>query len=276
MTISTPIADRLIDIVRSAARDEIMPHFRNLGTGSVETKTSPTDLVTVADRAAETRIGEDVARLLPQAELIGEEAVSADPTVLDKLATADMAVLIDPIDGTWNFASGLPVFGVMLAVVQGGRATFGLLYDPVNDAWITAHAGAGATITDARGSRPVRLDPDATTSTGFLPYFVFDLQTQNALTARLADIGRTTSLLCSCHEYWLLSHGAVDFGLSGLLNPWDHAAGELIHREAGGYAEMLDGSPYRPGYSRGQLLIARSPAVWRDMQGRLADLLVQA
>lgn len=274
MGLTPDITDQLIGIVRDTARTEIMPHFRNLGAGSIETKTSPSDLVTVADRAAETKITAKVANLMPQAVIIGEEAVSADPSLLNCLGSAELAVLIDPIDGTWNFASGLPVFGVMLAVIEAGQTSFGLLYDPVTDTWLSARAGEGVIRVDGQGRRQtVRLDPDAGRSAAFLPYNHFDAQTQIALLSRFTDVPRMTSLFCSCHEYWLLSHGAVDFGLSGMLNPWDHAAGELIYREAGGYAAMLDGSAYRPGFSKGQLLVARSRSLWNATQGRLADLL---
>ena len=150
---SPEITDCLIEIVRTTAQSEIMPHFRNLGAESIETKTDPYDLVTIADRAAEARITQEITRLLPQAVVIGEEAVFANPALLQGLATADLAVLVDPIDGTWNFVSGSSVFGVILAVIEGGRTTFGLLYDTVNDSWVTARTCEGAGRYDRRGRR---------------------------------------------------------------------------------------------------------------------------
>lgn len=275
---SPEIADRLIDIVRNAARVEILPHFRNLAAGSIEAKTDPSDLVTIADRAAEARITREVASLLPQAMIIGEEAVSANPALLQGLATAELAVLVDPIDGTWNFVGGSSLFGVILAVVEGGRTTFGLLYDPVNDGWVTAHAGEGAFRFDREGRRErLRIHPEEMRSAAFMPLGQFDPQTQRALFSRFTDVARLSSLYCSCHEYWLLAHGAADFGVSAMLNPWDHAAGELIIREAGGHAAMLDGSPYRPGISQGKnLLVARSPALWKTVRDQLAEALFHA
>ncbi|MEZ5448159.1 MAG: inositol monophosphatase family protein [Thiolinea sp.] len=134
----------LLDIVRHAARTEIMPRFRQLSANAIQEKTSSQDLVTEADVRAEQVISAGVRELLPEAAVIGEEAVAEHPEILEQIASADMAVIIDPIDGTWNYAKGVAVFGVIVAVTVRGETVFGLLYDPVLDDWILARKGGGS------------------------------------------------------------------------------------------------------------------------------------
>ena len=117
--------EALISLVRQAAKSEIMPRFRHLAPDAVRIKTRHDDLVTDADVASEAWISKGARDILPDALIIGEEAVAADPTILDKMADAEWTVIIDPIDGTWNFANGLTMFGVILAVTYKGQTSFG-------------------------------------------------------------------------------------------------------------------------------------------------------
>ena len=107
----------LAHILRDAARAEALPRFRRLDATMVQTKSEAIDLVTEADTATEQVIRERVAVALPEALFVGEESVAADPALLPKLADADLAVVVDPIDGTANYAAGLPLFATMAALV---------------------------------------------------------------------------------------------------------------------------------------------------------------
>ena len=107
-------------------------------------KTGPHDLVTEADEAAERWLTEAMGRWFPSAVVIGEEATSADPTRLRLLADADLAIVVDPIDGTSNYAAGLPLFGVMAAVVRRGEVVAAAIHDPVGDDTALALRGEGA------------------------------------------------------------------------------------------------------------------------------------
>src|SRR3954467_15280549 len=107
-------------LLAATARQEILPLFRNLGRNGVRTKTGPLDLVTAADEAAEVMITDGLHRLFPGCVVVGEEATSADPTRLQALAGAELAFVVDPIDGTANFAAGLTLFGVMAAAIIRG------------------------------------------------------------------------------------------------------------------------------------------------------------
>ena len=209
MPLTESAFDGLIQAVRIAARIEIMPRFRNTAGDEIDTKSGPDDLVTIADRAAERIISEAAARLLPGALIVGEEAVDEDAGTFDALPDASLAVIIDPVDGTWNFANGLPLFGVILTVVENGRTTFGLLYDPISDEWIRASSGEGAFHCSSGGAkRRISIDPTGCGTVGVVPLHLFPSATRRKLALRLAEFDRTMSLRCSCFEYWLLAEGA--------------------------------------------------------------------
>ncbi len=134
----------LADVLRRAAKAEILPRFRRLNLGDVRAKSEATDLVTEADVNAERMIRAEMDKIAPQALFIGEESVAADPDLLSKLKDAETAVIVDPVDGTFNFASGIPAFGVMASVVHKGETVAGLIYDPMGDDWVMAEKGSGA------------------------------------------------------------------------------------------------------------------------------------
>ncbi len=143
MTSAIDIA-AIANILQEAAFKEILPKFRNLGAGDVRMKSEAIDLVTEADEAAERLIKARMAELAPDALFIGEESVAANPALLASLAGADLAIVVDPIDGTFNYAAGMPLFGVMAAVVSKGETVAGLIYDPMGNDWVIAEKGSGA------------------------------------------------------------------------------------------------------------------------------------
>ncbi len=107
-------------LLASAARLEIMPRFHRLTATSVREKSSSFDVVTEADEAAETVIAEGLRAAFPHAAIIGEEAAERDPSLLQGLGSAELAFLIDPLDGTKNFTARLPLFGLMAAAIWRG------------------------------------------------------------------------------------------------------------------------------------------------------------
>ncbi len=266
MRLDHDIEQALISMVQDAARAEILPRFRNLSAGAITAKTSSMDLVTVADVAAEEYMTRAVQQILPGAVVIGEESVSADPSVLDQLADAEIAMIVDPIDGTWNFAHGLSTFGVILSVAVRGKTVFGLLYDPINDDWVQASLGGG-TYMAAPGLEPRRLQvaPERpfAEANGFMPHYLFPKEEQPGLVQGMVGARRVTTLFCSCHEYRMMAQGYVDFVQTEGLNCWDHAAGVLAALEAGGHAQLSDGRDYAPTIPKGRLTVSTGP-VLRD------------
>ncbi|MEL7215897.1 MAG: inositol monophosphatase [Pseudomonadota bacterium] len=258
-------ASELVEIVRAASRVEIMPRFRALNAADIKVKSRADDLVTEAELVTERRITAAVAELMPAAAIVGEEAVAADPSILSRIADAETCVILDPIDGTWNYAHGSSTFGVILAVTHRGETVFGLLYDPVNDDWIEAERGGGAWFCRAGRREPLTLTPapPLAEAHAFIAPYLLPPETRPALWSAMQAVGRASSLRCSCHEYRMLATGAAQIGFAAMLNPWDHAAGVLIHREAGGVARLLDGRDYAPILHAGRLLLAADEAGWQ-------------
>lgn len=265
----------VLKAVREAARICILPRFRRLSVDEVDQKSDFADLVTVADREAEAMIAARLARVWPEARVLGEEAVAGDPALRDQMGGPGWQVILDPVDGTWNFAKGLALFGVIAAVVKDGRLDYGLLYDPLLDDWVEA-GGDGAWFRRADGTRvaaQVSQVTDPSVMTGYLPVGLFQGAARRAAVLAGLDYGRVISLRCSCHEYRMLALGHAEFVLTGPMpHPWDHAAAVLIVKAAGGVARFLDGAEYNLARRDGVLLLANCEATWARVAADFAGL----
>ncbi|SFJ30694.1 inositol monophosphatase family protein [Jannaschia pohangensis] len=267
MPLTPAQSDAIVAAVREVAAAEIMPHFRNLQGTTIDAKSTFDDLVTVADRAAEVALTARIHRILPGDTVIGEEAVSEDRSLLDRVGQGRVTI-IDPIDGTWNFAHGVANFGVIVAVVEDGETVWGMLYDPGFDDWIVAHRGQGAWFH--RGGQSRRLTVSQTEEPfdrlrGNVADYMFPDPARRGLATTKVQFRRASSFGASLHEYRVLALGGSDFCLNGMLNVWDHAAGVLILAEAGGVSRLLDGRAYLPTMTQGHLLNARSEPLWEAL-----------
>ena len=235
-------------------------------------KSSRQDLVTDADEAAEAAITASLSRAFPGAVVVGEESTERDPTLLLGLHQPDLVFIIDPIDGTKNFASNLPLFGVMAAVVRRGEILAGIILDPIGDDWALALRGEGAWIEHADGRRDdlrVGAAPSLAEMAGVVSWAFFPPERRNRVAARLARVANASDYRCAAHQYRLLAGGFYDFALYSKLSPWDHAAGWLLHREAGGYSACLDGSPYAVTRHEGGLLCTPDRESWDVLHSAL-------
>jgi len=245
------------------ANEVLMPLFGTLSPGDLREK-SPDELVTRADLECEARLSRGLARLLPGATIIGEEAADADPALLADLPDG-LCWLIDPLDGTANFATGLGPFGIMVALLDRGVPILSWLLDPRSGRLCHAARGKGAWI----GSKPIPM-PE-TPVAGLRIGLSSLLADANALPAHLVpllELGTVTQLpRCAAAIYPDLATGALDAALFSRTLPWDHAAGALLLSEAGGKVTRLDGTTYCPGDGREGLIAARTPEAWgRIMQ----------
>jgi fructose-1,6-bisphosphatase/inositol monophosphatase family enzyme len=261
-------------VLRDAARAEIMPRFRRLGAGDVRAKSGPLDLVTAADEAAEHAITAALRRAFPGCLVIGEEAATADPALLDGLGGADLAFVVDPVDGTWNFAAGLPLFATMAAAIVRGEVVGAAIHDPVGDDSALALRGEGAWTQSPDGRhQDLRVIAPAavaamsgTVSWRYLP------PGERAMVCRnLPRVDACWDYRCAGHEYRLLAGGRCHFLVFNRLWPWDHAPGWLLHREAGGYAAQFDGAPYSPMVTTGGLICTPDAASWQALRSALLE-----
>jgi len=259
-------------ILARAARAEILPRFRALSAEQVRQKSSAFDIVTEADEAAEVMITAELRAAFPQAIIVGEEATHRDPSLLQAIGSAELAFIVDPIDGTRNFASGLPLFGVMAAATVRGEIVGSVIHDPIchdfayavrdGGAWLESEDGKR---TDLRVAPPVPVgEMEGFVATGFLPQPL-----RNTVNGNLARLATSAQLRCAAHEYRLAAAGHCHLLLYNKLMPWDHAPGWLLHREAGGYSAHFDGTPYRPSDLSGGLIYAPDEASWQAARAAL-------
>jgi fructose-1,6-bisphosphatase/inositol monophosphatase family enzyme len=259
MTILSPAGIKATEqLIRTVGRDVILPRYRNLAAHQVREKAAD-DLVTIADHESEARLAEGLAAILPDATIVGEEAVEADPSLLDRIGE-HLVWIIDPIDGTGNFAAGRPPFGVLIALAVDGVTQMGWLHDPLTGRMCHAAMGAGATIN----GEPVRAKPSGNqiAIAGISLLFVDQAERQRLIDRadgklRMVDIPR-----CAAEQYPRVVLGENDLALFERTLPWDHAAGVLFLNEAGGKAVHKDGAPYRVDNPRPGLLAAANPALW--------------
>ncbi|WP_119458689.1 inositol monophosphatase family protein [Rhodospirillaceae bacterium SYSU D60014] len=256
-------------LIEEVAATEILPRFNRLAAGEVREK-GPGDLVTVADEAVEARLTPLLAALVPGSAVIGEEAAAADPAILAQFSRQREVWVIDPLDGTSNFAEGRPVFAVIVAFVRDGRTVAGWIHDPIGAVTVTAAAGEGAWCGDRRLTVAAAPAVPAEMTGTLLAGFFGAPDLGRRIQARRDQVRAQRSLRCAGQEYLRLVEGRMHFTLFTRLMPWDHAAGVLIHAEAGGHSAYLDGGGYRPAqFDAPGLLLTPDPASWQALRDLL-------
>lgn len=253
-----PDVERLRAILTDAAEQELLPRFAHTGRGIK----ADGSVVTEADIAMQRRVGDALAHEWPQFRLLGEEMDEREQrTLMDEPGPGLWC--LDPLDGTSNFAAGVPFFSVSLALLAQGEAVLGLVYDPLRRECFSAQAGQGARLNGVRlHARPVgvalkraiamidfkRLKPD--------------------LAARLAQhppYSSQRSFGSVALDWCWLAAGRCHVYFHGGQKLWDYAAGSLILKEAGGNAITLAGEPIQ--YSELQsrsVAAALDPALFQE------------
>ena len=256
-------------IMREASDRAIAPRYRKLEQDQIIDK-APGDVVTIADRESEAMLTARLSNLLPEACVVGEEAVHADPEVMTRLKDK-LCWIVDPLDGTMNFAQGKAPFGVLVALADKGETIGGWILDTLSGRFCHAGLGTGAYVEGYKVSaRSTGQEPPvAAISTLFLdPEQREKVKAQVEPHYTLVDIPR-----CAAEQYPRLVLGTNDISVFNRTLPWDHAAGVLFLNEAGGKAARPDGSAYRVDeYERTELIGASSPALWDDFAAIVAEM----
>lgn len=269
-----PDTELVARIIREVAAAEIMPRFRGLADHEISQKGHPGDLVTIADIEAERRLAERLTGIAKDTVVVGEEGVDADPSLLLALEGDRPVWLVDPVDGTSNFAHGKACFAVIVAYCRGGKTLAGWILDPVNDCVAWAVAGTGAWLNGPKGTRRLQVAPthDISHMTGSLGNRLASQIRKKRQTGLDPVPAHIIRYGCTGREYMDLARGILDFAQYTRLKPWDHAAGVLIHGEAGGYGRVTDTEhPYRPEprIQRSTVLLARDEACWKNLRSAL-------
>jgi fructose-1,6-bisphosphatase/inositol monophosphatase family enzyme len=257
------------ELMREAAERAIKPHYQKLAANEVEAKAAD-DVVTVADHEAEAILTAGLARILPEAVIVGEEAAHADPAIMDRLGDA-LCWIVDPLDGTNNYAAGKPPFGVIVSLAENGETIAGWILDVLTGRFCSTARGQGAFVD---GTRIHARSSGETPPIAAISLVFADPVRREALRSGIAphytcvDIPR-----CAAEQWPRLALGINDISIFERTLAWDHAAGVLFLNEAGGTAARPDGRPYRvdehllPG-----LLGAASPALWDELAERMSRL----
>ncbi|MGZ8410503.1 MAG: inositol monophosphatase family protein [Hyphomicrobium sp.] len=272
-----PDRERVIQIMREVAACEIMPRFRRLAQSDIAAKRNPSDLVTTADLEAERRLTAVLTDLWPDTEVVGEEGVESNPDTLLLLGGEKPVWLLDPIDGTFNYAHGRACFAVIIGFCVRGETLAGWILDPVTETIVGAVAGEGAWIVDGRGYRKLRVSEakgveEMAGSVGRRLGRLINARRTSGLSGRPA---KTVKYGCTGREYMDLAQGKLDFAQYTRLKPWDHAAGVLIHTEAGGFNRITGTrAPYRPlpRIMEETVLLAPDEATWEALHAVFAEV----
>ena len=240
-----------------------MPSFRSLRPEDIHAKDTPGDpgdLVTIVDKAAERYLMNALSEIVPGAAFIGEEAVSDDPALVDALSAPAPAWLIDPIDGTKNFAHGNADFGVMLALVEGGRTRASWMAVPAaqpSGYMVVAERGGGTHIDGGR-VEPIRRVPSIPRGSVHTRMMPGD-DAREVLEKLRGKYESRPSTGSAATEYSAILRGEKDFVIYYRLLPWDHAPGALAVTEAGGTAVHLSGTEYTPLSPNQITIVAATP-----------------
>jgi myo-inositol-1(or 4)-monophosphatase len=258
-----PDLDALCTLVREAAREELLPRF----TRVAQQHKADGSILTEADLAIDARLRAALARHWPGIAFLSEEMDAAAQDTL--LQSQDQPLwCLDPLDGTSNFAAGIPFFGVSLALLHAGEVRLGVIYDPVRDECYSAQRGRGARLNDV----PLRTAPIDLTLERCIALIDFK-RLSPKLRGRLIETPSYHSQrnFGSCALEWAwLAAGRGHIYLHGGQKLWDFAAGCLLLDEAGGAAFTLDGETvFRAALHPRSVAASPDPALAREWLDRL-------
>lgn len=231
--LSLPELVELREAVRQVATEELMTRFRRVAA-SIKRDGS---VITEADLAVQRRLQTALGKRWPSFALLGEEMGQETQQRLLRSPGAGLWCL-DPLDGTGNFAAGIPFFAVSLALIVEGQVEAGVVYDPVRDECFSALSGAGAWLDDEPLHTPAKPNGLAESMA------IVDLKRLPAELIRVlaahAPYRSQRSFGSVALDWCWIACGRCHIYLHGGQKLWDYAAGRLILRESGGSGGTLD------------------------------------
>ncbi len=226
--------EELEQIIRAAAQQELLPRFKQV-THSLKSDGS---IVTEADLAMQQQMIKVLEQHWPQIPLLGEEMSAAEQQQLFD-NNEEGLWLLDPLDGTSNYAAGIPYFCVSLALMKQGEVVLAIIHDPLRDETFTAEKGKGAwlngePLSAPRSTRPLKQGIALIDLKRLSPELAAKVASQPPYSSQ-------RNLGSGALDWCYVATGRVDVYLHGGQKLWDYAAGQLILAEAGGYASTLEG-----------------------------------
>ncbi len=262
------MTNEIEQVALRAARAAGRIHLKRLSRININRKSNSIDLVTEADREAEAAIIETITRAFPTHAILAEESGAS-------AIASDHRWIIDPLDGTTNFAHGFPMFNVSIAYERKGRVEFGIVFDALRRECFSAARGRGARLN----GKPIHVTKTAMLSSALIATgFPYDRRERRrfylcfweAFMMRTQGVRRTgAAALDLCNVACGRTDAFWEFG----LKPWDVAAGSLIVSEAGGSASNMDGTLLDLG---GGNIVASNRQVHREMLELIAETRPEA
>lgn len=243
----------LLDILADASGQVIRPHFRTALAVDNKQEGFDYDPVTIADKAAETAIRELIAKQRPEDGIFGEEHGY-------DVGTSGLTWVIDPIDGTRAFITGMPLWGTLVALYDGQKPVLGMMDQPyTGERFIGSRRGAR--LQTRHGSMALRTRDCAELSSAVLQSTsmeMFMLPAEQAAFSELSSYTRLTRFSGDCYAYCMLAHGLIDLVVEADLKPYDIAALIPVVEGAGGVVTNWRGGPAHNG---GQVIAAGDPVL---------------
>ena len=245
-------ARELLDLATAIAAKAavVVERYAAERTFAIETKSTPTDLVTEADRESEALIVREILAARPGDGLLGEEGALRE-------SSTGVRWVIDPIDGTTNFVYGIPAYSISIGVERDGEMVAGVVHDVALKEAYTASLGGGAHLN----GRPIRVSPRSDLSASLWGIgFAYDPHRRDAqakfydhVMTHIRDVRRMGS---AALDLCRVACGQLDGYYEFQLNAWDIAAGGIIAREAGAVTRGFHGFTFEQGY-----VLASTPAL---------------
>ncbi len=256
--------DFAVHLARSAGA-LLAERFRSRENLDIRSK-SPRNIVTQADIDAEKLIRGLIVSTRPDDAIVGEE--------LEARSGSGLVWHIDPLDGTTNFAFGIPHWAVSVAAVQGNEIRLGAIYDPLRDELFTASSGGGAFLN----GKPLRILPRTSLAVSLLGTGFASMRGEDPETVRCLDLFQDVirevqgirRLGSAALDLAYVAAGRLDLFFEEGLSSWDMAAGALIVSEAGGVARDYDGSD---GFLSSGRIVAAAPEIAAEFIDRFRPSL---
>lgn len=257
--IDKQVAENVEAIIRQAADEIVCPYFRNLEDHSIKTKTTADDIVTIADIKSEDFLTANLTKTMRDSVVLGEEAYYKQPDIKSCLHGEKPVWIIDPIDGTANYAQGNPIFGLIVSLVMKGQTMAGWMFDPLQDRMFFSQSGQGVLRNGEAMTAFPKLQREMSEMTGCLGRRKTD--------PFLSTFSKLIRSGCSAHDYMSICEGDLDFRYFKSLHPWDHAAGVLMVQELGGCARLMDtDTDYTPVFhNTNTMLVAQNEGEWQSI-----------
>ncbi len=244
------LTEQVTTLIVTVTDRVVIPRYRRLAPGDVAEK-APGDLVTVADAEAEVELTAALRAGDPDALVIGEEAVAADPGLRAQIDGAEHAWLVDPVDGTGNFVAGNPDFGCLVVELRRGVPVRSWIWQSVHRRLFQATRGEGVRVDGRPWPPPHPRRPNLVG--GVTPEY-----------AALSGVGLAAPMTGSCSaDYPLMALGERDYLIHNGKYPWDHWPGVLLLGELGGRVAFADGEPFTStSPNPTKVIAARTPEIW--------------